>query len=299
MQHRTIIMAFVIVIILFSCSASQDEKLLIPAADPLAQTISSSAAVMTATDSVRRFLRTADLRFKVKDVATATYGIEHIVSHHGGFVSYTNLSSQINNKSIIQVSADSSIEITRYTVTNTITLSVPNNRLDTTLKELAGHIDYLDYRVIKAEDVSLQLLSNALENKRSDKFQQRLENGVDKNRRKLTETTAAESLLMKTQQSADEARLANLDLTDRVNFSTVKIDIYQNEGVLNRMVAFEKEIIPYQEGFSAALKGSIQAGWSIVKYIILLIVRFWALILIGIGVYLLLKKYAGGLLRQH
>jgi hypothetical protein len=263
-----------------------------PATDQLAQTISSSAAVMNEKDSGRKFLRTTDLKFRVKDVATATYGIENIVSRHGGFIRYTNLASQVNDKSVIQVSPDSSMEITRYAVTNTITLSVPNNLLDTTLKDLAVHIDYLDYRVIKAEDVSLQLFANSLETNRSEKFQQRLGNGVDQNRKKLAETTEAEQRLMAARQAEDEAKLANLDLNDRVNFSTVKIDIYQNEGVLRQMVAFEKEIPPYRQGFFAALKDSIVQGWFIVEYILLLVVRFWVLILIGIGGYLLIKKYA-------
>jgi hypothetical protein len=294
MQHRTILVAFVIVMILFSCSANQDEKQLIPAADQEVQNISSSAAIMNANDSNRRFLRTADLKFKVKDVATATYGIENIVSRHGGFVRYTNLASQVNNKSVFQVSADSSMEITHYTVTNSIILSVPNHQLDTTLRDLAVHIDFLDYRIIKAEDVSLQLLSNSMANKRSEKFQQRLENGVSNNRKKLAETTDAENQLMKTQQTADEAEIANLDLTDKVDFSTVKIDMYQNEGVLNQMVAFEKEVVPYQQDFFSAFKDSIAAGWNIIEYVVLLVVRLWAVILIGIGVYLLIKKYSAG-----
>jgi Domain of unknown function (DUF4349) len=294
MQYRNLLMVIVTVIILFSCSANQNEKQLAPDADMLVQNISSSAAVMSTTDSGRHFLRTADIKFKVKDVAAATYGIENIVSRHGGFIRYTNLSSQVNDKSVVQVSPDSSMEITRYAVTNTITLSVPNNRLDNTLKDLAVHIDYLDYRVIRAEDVSLQLLSNSLANKRSEKFKQRMENGVSNNRKKLAETTEAENLLMKTQQTSDEAEITNLDLTDKVNFSTVKIDMYQNEGVLNQMVAFEKQVIPYQQDFFSAFKDSIAAGWSIIEYVVLLVVRLWAVILIGIGVYLLIKKYSAG-----
>jgi hypothetical protein len=294
MQHLTVLMAFVIVAILFSCSANQNDKQELLTADRLDQPVSSSAAVQHTKDSGRHFLRTADLRFKVKDVATATYNIENIISRHGGYVSYTNLASQVNNKSITQVSADSSLEMTRYTVTNMITLSVPNNRLDTTLKDLAGHIDYLDYRVIKAEDISLQLLANTMENRRSEKFQQRMEREVAKNRKKLAETTDAENRMMNTEQKADEATIANLDLTNRVNFSTVKIEIYQNEAVLNQMIAFEKEIEPYQQGFPAALKDAVVAGWSIIEYVVLLVVRLWAVILIGIGVYLLIKKYSAG-----
>lgn len=292
MQGYAHLLLFAFALTVFSCSANQNEKQLAPAADMLVQNISSSAAVTGTKDSGRHFLRTADIKFKVKDVAAATYGIENIVSRHGGFIRYTNLASQVNDKAVIRLSPDSSMELTRYAVTNTITLSVPNNRLDTTLKELPVHIDYLDYRVIKAEDVSLQLLANSLETKRSEKFQQRLEDGVVRNRKKLAETTEAEHRLMVARQAEDEAKLASLDLNDRINFSTVTIDIYQNEGVLRRMVAYEKELPAYQPGFIAALKDSALQGWLIVEYILLIVVRFWALILIGIAGYIVYKKYA-------
>ena len=43
-----------------------------------------------------------------------------------------------------------------------MTLRVPNTTLDGTLKEIASNIDILDYRVIKANNVDLDLLSNSL-----------------------------------------------------------------------------------------------------------------------------------------
>ena len=61
-------------------------------------TISSNAAVEK-KESNRKFVRTADLKFKVKNVAKSTYAIENIVSKNGGFVTFTDLKSNINEKS--------------------------------------------------------------------------------------------------------------------------------------------------------------------------------------------------------
>ncbi len=118
--------------------------------------ISSSAAVVNSKDTTHRFIRTADLKFKVKSVVKATYTIEDIVARQGGFVTYTNLGSQINYSTTTAISADSSLVTNWYTVTNTLVLRVPNVKLDTTLKLIGRTIDFLDYRVIKAEDVALQ-----------------------------------------------------------------------------------------------------------------------------------------------
>ena len=124
--------------------------------------LSSSAAVQDSHDSIHQFVRTADLKFKVNNVSQTTAVVEDIASKQGGFVTYTHLASDIDHVSTIPVSPDSSLETTYYNVTNSMVLRVPNTKLDTTLKEIARSVDYLDYRIIKADDVALQLLSNEL-----------------------------------------------------------------------------------------------------------------------------------------
>jgi hypothetical protein len=132
------------------------------AKDQTSKSISSSAAVETNKNGNRRFIRTADLKFKVKSVVKATYGIEDIVGQQGGFVTYTNLYSTIDYVNSTAISADSTLETTHFTVLNSMTIRIPNRKLDTTLKAIAKHIDYLDHRIITADDVALQLLSNDL-----------------------------------------------------------------------------------------------------------------------------------------
>jgi hypothetical protein len=131
-----------------------------------ADTVSSSAAVEK-EGSTRKFVRTADLKFKVKNVTKSTYAIENITNKFDGFVTYTNLQSNIIDKFETKISQDSTLETTRYNVENNITIRVPDKRLDTVIKCIAKQIDFLDYRVIKADDVSLKILSNQLAQNRS------------------------------------------------------------------------------------------------------------------------------------
>ena len=141
-------------------------------------TISSNAAIEK-KDSNRKFVRTADLKFKVKNVAKSTYAIENIVSKNGGFVTFTDLKSNINEKSETKISQDSTLETTKFNVDNTITIRVPNTQLDTVLKSMAREVTFLDSRLIKADDVALQLLSNKMTQKRLASHQKRLEQGID------------------------------------------------------------------------------------------------------------------------
>ena len=61
------------------------------------ETISSSAAVAK-EDSTHKFIRTADLKFKVKNVPQSTYYIENIVSKFDGFVSFQISKAILLNK---------------------------------------------------------------------------------------------------------------------------------------------------------------------------------------------------------
>lgn len=122
----------------------------------------SSSAGVVDLKSNRKFVRTADVKFKVKNVAKSTYAIEDATSKFGGFVTYTNLESNIYDENKTKISQDSTLVITKYKVENNITIRVPNTKLDTVLKVISKQIHFLNYRRIKADDISLQIVSNEM-----------------------------------------------------------------------------------------------------------------------------------------
>ena len=239
----------------------------------------------------RTFLKTADIKFKVKDVVSSTYNIENICSTQGGFVTSSNLESIIGNKESVRISEDSSVEISTYSVSNSITIRVPNNKLDTVLKDIAANVDYLDSRIIKADDVSLQLLANQLKQKRLKKNEVRLSTAIDNNNKKLMETTAAEDLLLSKEELSDNSKIENLSLTDQINFSTVHLSIYQNDVTRRNIFAHEKPITAYEPGFGSKIAESLLFGWNIVMEILVFFSRFWAILLAPLLVYFLYKKF--------
>ena len=293
MQTTKIISVLGIAIALLSCGRSGKGQLeWKEVADSTSSTIiSSSAAVENSKDTTRKFIRTADLKFKVKSVIKSTYDIENITGSHGGFVTYTNLASNIDNVTNIAVSADSSLETTYYTVTNSITLRVPNIQLDTTLKEIAHNIDYLDYRIIKADDVALQILSNSLTQKRSAKNEERLTNAIDNRGKKLNETTLAEEILLSKQEQADQAKISNLSLSDQVKFSTVNLLIYQRQTIKRELISNDENMEAYEPGFGSKILDSIKFGWDMLEGGIIFLTKLWALFLFAGFVYFMYKRY--------
>jgi hypothetical protein len=293
MATPKVVLGLGLLILLFSCSGPRREA---AEGDAIADSISnafisSSAAVENGKDSTRQFIRTAELKFKVKSVIKSTYDIENITNRQGGFVTYTNLSSDINNMTTIAVSADSTLETTYYTVTNSIKIRVPNTKLDTTLREISKNIDYLDYRIIKAEDVALQILSNNLTQKRSTKNQERLTNAIDKKGKKLNETTNAEELLLDKQEQSDNAKISNLSLTDQIKFSTINISIYQRQTFKRELIFNDKNVHAYEPSFGSKVLESLKFGWDILEALLVFLTKLWGLFLFAILVYILYRRY--------
>lgn len=287
MKTTPIIWALGLLLLCSNCSKSYEadtETAEISMAETAAEEeapISSSAAVDTGKDSTRKFIRTAELKFKVKDVIKSTYAIEDITARQGGFVTYTNLTSTIDNINIATISPDSTLETTHYTIHNTMTVRVPVTRLDSTLKDIAKVIDYLDYRVIKADDVALQVLANTLTQKRVARNEQRLTQAIDNRGRKLEETTNAEELLLQKQEEADNAKIANLSLSDQIKFSTIAIEMYQRQGIKRELIVNEDNIKEYEPPFGTKLVNAVSYGWDLLKNIILFIVDMWGIVLIA------------------
>ena len=279
--------------IAFACkqATTSDEASAETAADSVGVGTTSSNAAVVKKESNRKFVRTADLKFKVKNVAKSTYAIENIVAKNGGFVTFTDLKSTVNEKSETKISQDSTLETTRFTVDNTITLRVPNTQLDTVLKSMVKEVAFLDSRLIKADDVALQLLSNKMAQKRLTSHQKRLEKGIDTKGKKLNDITNAEDKVLDRETESDETVLKNLSLEDQVNFSTVTLYLYQRESVLQEIVANEKSINAYRPHIGLQILDGLKTGWFMFEAIIAFIVQLWSiivLIILGLFIY---KKY--------
>ena len=286
-----IVLALLIVILAISCkkaeaSAEKTYKSKDIAVDTT--NVTSSSAAVEPKNSDKKVIRTADIKFKVKNVANSTYAIENTANKFGGFVTYTNLQSTISDKNETKISQDSTLEITKYTVENNIVIRVPNIRLDTVIKTIVKQIDFLEYRIIKADDVSLQMLSNQMEQNRSSKQEKRLEKAIDTKGKKLNEVIAAEDNLDAKNEQNDNTKLENLSLQDQVNFSTLTLQIYQRETIKEEMIANAKT---YRQDFGSKILDGLISGWYVIEGIIAVLAQLWSVILIGIGGYFIFKKY--------
>lgn len=262
-----------------------------PSASTDSTSVISSSAAVEPKNSNRKFVRTADIKFKVKNVAKSTTIIEDATTKFGGFVTYTNLQSHINEEDKTKVSPDSTLVTTKYTVENNITIRVPNTQLDTVVKSIAKQIDFLNFRVIKADDVTLQMLSNKMAQKRSTVTEKRIATAIDEKGKKLNQVIDAEENLDTKKEQNDAKTIENLSLQDQVNFSTLTLQIYQDQTVKQEMVANEKSTNAYRPNIGLQIWDGLKTGWFILESIISFLVVFWPFALMAFLGYLGYKKY--------
>lgn len=282
----------VILALLFSCKKADNASG--EAAADYATTDStavSSSAAVEKKDSKQKFIRTADIKFKVKNVVKSTYAIENAVAKFGGFVTYTNLQSNIHDQIKTKISQDSTLETTKYSVENNITIRVPNTQLDTVIKSIARQIDFLDFRIIKADDVSLKLLAHQLSQKRSAGNEKRVEKAIDEKGKKINDIMDAENTLANQKEANDNRRIDNLALQDQVNFSTVTLQLYQNETIKQEITASEKDSNAYKPNLGIQIVDALKSGWYILESIFVFLLNLWPIILIASGGFFLYRKY--------
>lgn len=178
------------------------------------------------------------------------------------------------------MSADSILEISRYELINTITLRVPNTELDSTLRQIGGWVDLFEHRDILADDIRLRMMANAMGVRRAKAHSLRVSAAIDDQGRKLKETLAAEEALEASDQRRDQGILINMDLNDRVGFSTVSIDIFQRPLVRKEMIANERSLEGYRPSLWSRIGTSLKDGWNLVELMVVGLLSIWPVVMI-------------------
>lgn len=257
------------------------------AADELgAAPLSSAAARHGAIDSLKKFIRTADMRFQVKNAARATIEAENMVLRHGGFVIQSNLNSNIESQKNTAISRDSALQTTRFVTTCQLVLRVPYTQLDTTLRAIGRLAEFLQYRHVQAEDVSLQLLEKELVRLRENLYQSELtQTPENKNMPKPERTRDSRA-------AADEARLEALKLQDQIRYSTIRVELYEQPRILQSIVA-NTDITP---PLGLRLRQAFAGGGELVLTLLVGFVQLWGVLLV-LGIVLLFWKFVAKRIR--
>jgi Domain of unknown function (DUF4349) len=231
----------------------------------------------------RKIIRTADLRFRVNNTEKATYNVENITKRFDGFVTETQLNSRIAEQTQTPISTDSVMEITKYEIENAMTLRVKNNYLDTILAEITRIYVFLDHRNVKATDVTIDYMMDALKAKMREQSVRRIQIATDEKGKKLSDIVNAEQTTVDMNDGAIESEGANLKKDFDVQYSTITLAMYQDV-VIQKAVKVNPSVYAHAPSIWYRLSDSFRGGWAFVLDLMVGLVAIWPFfVFMGLG----------------
>jgi hypothetical protein len=248
-------------------------------------TISKDLSLTTRTPNEKKFIKTAETKFLVGNVRAASDKIEDLASKYAGYVTYSNLRNQESDYSRLEISRDSLVISRKIVVENNMVLRIPNERLDSLIREMNKLILFLDYRVVKMDDISFTILANQKASERLRNTELRQHKHIDNKQSKLKEAVSAEENILSRQIQSDNLQIENLALADQVKYCTLTIYIYQKPIYYSEM-----QVLPNTDSFRpnlfSRILNAIVEGWVVFEYLIVFLFQIWWLFLIATCVFI-------------
>ncbi|MCU7617298.1 DUF4349 domain-containing protein [Chryseobacterium sp. PBS4-4] len=238
----------------------------------------SSVATMKVKD--KQFIKTAEVNMEVKDVYDATISIEKSVQDLGGFVTNSNLRSNVVSEDSYNTSDKEAMLVKKYQTENSMQVRVPTEKLGDLLTFINNKKLFLNSRVINAEDVTAGIKYAEMEGKRIKKTGENIsELKTTKDKVKMNDDNMSEE---------NQQQLANLDVTDNLKYSTVDIFIKEPKlrvaeiAITNTTNSDNK----YKFAFFYSAKNAFVEGFYLIQRIVVGLIMIWPLLLIsGFGFY--------------
>ncbi len=256
--------------------AAPPQQATTPPAPPVSASAMASAA-LTQTDPQRRFVRTAEARFEVKDVYQAALAIEDQVAAAGGFVVHNEIRSHSLGQRLKSIGQGRLLELNEYSMQGQLTVRVPSERTQEFLRAIARQMEFLDHRTFEARDVQFDILREQLARQGGEDAQQALaQAGNDGGR--LRDRVEAVQAQQAARSSRDEAWLQQRELDDRIAFSTISLTFEQPSQVRTiERVDTRAAMRDAGPGFFKRLGLSMQSGWHGCLEAVIALAYLWPL----------------------
>ena len=247
--------------------------------------------VATQVDPQRRFIRTAQAQFQVKDVYRTALAIEDEVASQGGFVVDNEISSQVQRVLSRPLAPGKRLELTEYSLQGQLTVRVPSERTQAFLRAVAAHMQFLDRRSFSARAAQFDLLRQQLASQRAQDEQRELGDAVQAGG-KLADRTDAIQSRGAARATRDEALIAQKEFEDRVAFSTITLSLRQDAQVRRaERVDVDAVFRDNGPGFFSRLGESLSVGWRAALDIVIALAALWPLWLMVVAAGLAWRRW--------
>jgi hypothetical protein len=212
-----------------------------------------------------KIIKTANVRYKVNDVHKATREIKLLSLSKGAYIS------------------DLRFENNLYRKENRFTLKVPQQSFDVLMDSIRHVVDFVEYETITTQDVTEEYLDIEARLKTKLEVKARYETVLRKQAKTVEDILKTEEKLRIIQEEIESAQGRLKYLTNKVAYSTIQIDLYQE-------VEYKEEPVSYKKTFWDKIMESLSFGWDMIQGLVLAILHVWPLTILGILLFIWLKR---------
>ena len=250
-----------------------------------------ASAATTYTDAQRRFIRTAQAQFRVRDVYQSALAIEDAVAAQGGFVTHNEITADVQGVQRRPKGDGKLIELAEYTVRGQLTVRVPSDKTQAFLRSIVNQMEFLDRRNFDAADAQFAMLRQQLAYLRNQETQQELGDATQQGGR-LGQKAQVIAARGDAKSGRDEALVMQKEFEDKVAFSTIDLSLYQLSKIRqSELTDVEAVFAKNSPGFFSRLGNSLSVGWYGVLDILIELLKLWPLWLLGTAAVLAYRRF--------
>lgn len=278
---RKYLLCIAIIILLFSCNSGNKKDY--ASSENSTQTEIADQISSVDTIAIPKIIKTGDMQFRVRDVQQTKEKLSSTIKNQGGSVVEFSINSSIQKSDKVKYTLDSLKEITSYRKEGLLVAKIPSDKLDEFTNTVVRMAVFVDHQTMKMDDQGITYLANKL------KAQNRAEVlKTIKETAKRKGNNVETSLYIK--DDYIDKKIENMNIDDRVKFSTITLNFYQDNTVKTIIVGNDN-LYDYRPGFFQRLGLNLVDGWVYFKEFILAISHLWMLAVIGFTLFFGIKYY--------
>lgn len=234
---------------------------------------------------MEKIIKTADMRFRVRDVQSTKERLNSIIGTEGGAVTEFSIHNTILQTEKVRYSTDSLLELNSYQTDGVVIANIPVDRIDAFMNKVARMAVFVEEQSMKMDNQGAVYLSNYLKKENNSEATRQLRKYASKKSNQVKSTLDLKN------ENVDKG-IENMLIDERVKMSTITLNFYQS-GTVKQVVVASEDLSDYRPHFFKRLMTNFLNGWALFVEFILLVANLWVLFLFIVCGYLGFRYYAG------
>ncbi len=237
----------------------------------------------SASDSGRpKFVKTADMRFKVKDVQRTGETISALTTSMQGMVMHHSLTTSIERSTDVPSSSDSVMRFSSYYTNADMTVRVPSDKMEEFMNQVGHMAVFVNTRNMDIQDKTLDFLSSQLKVSGRNEI-------IAQQKKGLVKIKSIDDVLALKDDQVDK-QIDNRRIEDAVKYSTIGLNFYQSNTVAKELIVND-DPSNYTLPFFRRLGNAFVNGWLVFDEAIIALANIWVFLLVVIAGVWVYKRY--------